>query len=88
MNGYTNTGLILWDVVTRILEIRIDPNFSGVVDYGIYTYYIVNYINFGVGHFTNLIEKENYRYFIFDVWDGKNKLKEHKDIRRVIKIYQ
>lgn len=87
-NGYTKDGLIIWDTAKKLLECdRIDINYKGVIDYDMYNYFIVNYLNFGYGHFTNLIEKSNNDFFVFDVYDNKNKLKKVNEIRRVIKVY-
>ena len=88
LSGMTKEGLIIWDVAKKILKCdRIDHNYKGVIDYDMYNYFIVNYLNYGYGHFTNLIEKSNNDFFVYDVYDGRNKIKRINEIRRVVKIY-
>ena len=85
--GFTNEGLIIWAVVERLFNVRIDSNYKGQINYDANNYYIVNYINFGAGHFVNLIETEGIKFFVFDVWDGLNKVKNQHEIRRYVKLF-
>ena len=70
-NGYTNGNLIIWSVVEHILKCSIKHYYEGEVEYDMNSYYIVNFLHFGTGHFTNLLNKKEDRYNIYDVWDGK-----------------
>jgi hypothetical protein len=83
-NGYTNGNLIIWAVVEHILNLEIVHHYKGDIDYSLNDFYIVNYINYGYGHFTNLISKKGKEYNVFDVWD--NHYRNNMDIRRVVKV--
>ena len=84
-NGYTSGNLIIWSVVSELLGVEIDHIYTGKIDYDINAYYIVNFLNPTVGHFTNLLSKHGDNYNIYDVWDDKRKtiLKP----RRVVKVF-
>lgn len=83
-NGYTDGNLIIWSVVESLLDVEIQHIFTGKVEYDMNSYYIVNFLNFGTGHFTNLISKDNDKYNIFDVWDSKYKVIDTP--RRLVKM--
>lgn len=86
--GITRDDLVIWEAVYHALGCKkIDINYVGDITYGINCYYIVNYINYGTGHFTNLLERisEN-RLRVFDVYEGKQEIKRLKEIRRVVRI--
>jgi len=83
-NGYTNDNLIIWSVVEKILNLNIYHYYNGEIEYSLNNFYIVNYLNHGYGHFTNLISKKENEYNVFDVWD--NQFKTKTNIRRVIKV--
>jgi len=83
-NGYTADNLIIWSVVEHILNLDIVHHYTGEIEYTIKDYFIVNYINHGYGHFTNLISKHGSCYTVFDVWN--NKIRNKTDIRRVVKV--
>jgi hypothetical protein len=82
--GYTGDNYIIWSVVSEILDLEIDHHYTGDIEYSINDYFIVNYINNGYGHFTNLISKKGDEYNVFDVWDNNYRTKT--DIRRVVKV--
>lgn len=72
-DGYTKDNYIIWAVVEKLLDVKIEHIYTGVIEYDVNSYYIVNFLNFGCGHFTNLVSKKDNDYNIFDVWDGKYK---------------
>jgi len=82
--GYTENNLIIWAVASRLLGAEIDHNYKGQIEYDSNSFYIVNFLNFGVGHFTNLIKKECEKYYIYDVWDDKFKVIDKP--RRLVKV--
>ena len=86
MAGFTSGGLIIWDIASKILQADIKPHFAGDIVYDSRTFYIVNFISGGIGHFSNLIEKSNDKYFIYDVWNGLNIIRDHSEIRRVVRV--
>ena len=82
--GYTKGNLIIWAVAEKILNAKIEHIYTGTVEYDVNAFYIANFLNFGSGHFTNVISKDDNKYNIFDVWDG-----EYKTIdtpRRLVKV--
>ena len=83
-NGYTNDNLIIWSIAEKVLDLKIIHYYTGDIEYTLNDFYIVNYINYGYGHFTNLISKKGGEYNVFDVWDNHYRTKT--DIRRVIKV--
>lgn len=85
-NGYTSDNLIIWSAVEHILKLKIVHHYTDDIFYSTHDYFIVNYLNYGVGHFTNLISKRRDNFEVFDVWDNKVKTKNAKDIRRVVKV--
>ena len=82
--GYTESNLIIWSVVEEFLDAKIQHYYTGEVEYSLNCFYIVNFLNYGVGHFTNLIKKEGEKYYIYDVWDDKFKIIDKP--RRLVKI--
>lgn len=83
-NGYTPGNLIIWAAVEKALNVKIQHIYTGEIEYDINSFYIVNFLNFGTGHFTNLLSYENGKYNIFDVWDGKEKTISKP--RRLVKV--
>ena len=83
-NGYTNDNLIIWSVVEHILNLGIVHHYTDEIEYSSDDYYIVNYINHGYGHFTNLLSNHGSCYKVFDVWN--NQIRNKIDIRRVVKV--
>jgi hypothetical protein len=83
-NGYTKDNYIIWSVVETILDVEIQHIYTGEIEYNINSFYIVNFLNFGSGHFTNLLSYENSEYNIFDVWDGT--YKTISTPRRLVKV--
>lgn len=89
-NGITKNGLVIWDVLSKILGCKINYFYTGELDYNINSYYVVHYYlkdekGNSYGHFTNLIECENSNYFCFDVYNRINKLKKRNEIDRYVK---
>ncbi len=82
--GYTDDNYIIWSVVSEILNLDIEHHYTGDIEYSTKDYFIVNYINQGYGHFTNLISKHGGCYTVFDVWN--NQIRNKTDIRRVVKV--
>ena len=82
-SGYTE-NLIIWAVAEKILKAEIDPWYKGSVEYDINSYYIVNFLNFGSGHFTNLLSKKDKDFYLYDVWNGKNRI--IRNPRRIVKV--
>ena len=83
-SGYTNDNYIIWAIVEHILGLDIVHHYKDDVEYSVNDNFIVNYINQGCGHFTNLVSKHGSCYTVFDVWS--NKIQNKTDIRRVVKI--
>lgn len=83
-HGYTKDNYVIWAKASDILNAEIKHIYSGDIEFDINSYYVVNFLNFGAGHFCNLISKEGDKYNIFDVWDGKYKTINKP--RRLVKI--
>ena len=83
-NGYTNDNYIIWSVVEHILDLEIVHHYTGEIEYSVDDYFIVNYLNEGYGHFTNLLSKHGTCHTVFDVWS--NQIRNKTDIRRVVKV--
>jgi len=82
--GYTQNNLIIWSVASEILDMDIQHIYTGEIEYDVNAFYIVNFLNFGVGHFTNLISKDGDKYYIYDVWDDTFRVIDKP--RRLVKI--
>ncbi len=83
-NGYTIENYIIWGVAEKVINAKIEHIYTGTVEYDMNAFYIANFLNFGSGHFTNVISKDDNKYNIFDVYDG-----EYKKIptpRRLVKV--
>ena len=61
-DGYTKENYIIWAVVERLLNANIEHIYNGSIEYDMNSFYIVNFLNFGTGHFTNLISKNKNYY--------------------------
>lgn len=83
-NGYTSGNLIIWAVAEKILKAKIEHIYTGKIEYDLNSYYIANFINFGSGHFTNLISISGENYNIYDVWN--NSFYKIGKPRRIVKI--
>lgn len=89
-DGFTKDGLVIWSVLEKILGCKIDIDYKGHIDYDVNSLYVVHcYLTDKMGkkygHFTNLIEMKDFKYYCYDVWDGKNKIKTCNDIDRIVK---
>ena len=83
-NGYTDNNLIIWSAVSEILDMEIQHMYTGEIEYDVNAFYIVNFLNFGVGHFTNLVKKEGDICYIYDVWNDTFRAIDKP--RRLVKI--
>ncbi len=83
-NGYTDENYIIWSVVEHILGVEIIHNYTGKIEYSLNAFYIVNYLNPKIGHFTNLISKHGSSHIVFDVYS--NQIRNKTDIRRVVRV--
>lgn len=85
-HGINSQGLVIWNIAEIILKAKIEHIYKGAMTYDVNSYYIVNFLLSGHGHFTNLLEISGDKYFIYDVWDASYKVLKAKDIRRVVKV--
>lgn len=86
--GYTKNGWVIWDSLSKLMSMRIDHDYKGTVDYEMGVYYLAAYpTNFAPLHFVNVISKDNYDYYLFDVWNNKRIVKKQHEITRFVKFY-
>jgi hypothetical protein len=82
--GYTSGNLIIWDKIESILGCKCYPWYTEEIKYSLTDYYIANYLHYGAGHFVNLVEINNGKYKIFNVWNGE--IEEIEKPRRISKV--
>ena len=78
-------GLVVWAAAEEALSAEINP-FDANIDF-YYPYHIIQYINFGSAHFSNVIKiMENGNIFIYDVYSGSCKELLPNQVRRWINL--
>lgn len=78
-------SFVRWEVIETYFKVK-KTMFDYIVTLDYNKYYIARVINFGAGHYINILKQVKEGFVCFDVYDGKTKIYQNKDIKNIIEI--